>query len=114
MVEARLIREVFPRDTMYQLAETLEISLESARNYLYKKFPVRRRPQLALALLMAMDRQDARREELRSRLRALLHGEMGEAGTRLLIGGRAKRTAHSNAYQTLGVVARQLAKEAAE
>jgi hypothetical protein len=113
-VESRLIHEVFPRDTMYQLASVLDISLESARNYLYKKFPGRRRQQLALALLMAMDKQDARRDELRSRLRALLYGEMDEAGTRLLIDGNAERIAPSNAYQDLGVVARQLAKEAAE
>lgn len=114
MIEARLIREVFPRDTMYQLAQILDISLESARDYLYRKFPARRRRQLALALLMAMDKQDARREELRSRLRALLHGEMGEAGARILIGCSAERTAYPDAYQDLGVVARRLAKEAAE
>jgi hypothetical protein len=113
-VESRLIKEVFKRDAMYQLAEILDVSLESARNYLYKKFPVRRRQQLALALLMAMDKQDARRDELRSRLRALLYGEMDEAGRRLLIDGNAERIAHSNAYQDLGAVARRLAKEAAE
>jgi hypothetical protein len=113
-VESQLIKEVFKRDAMYQLAEVLDISLESARNYLYKKFPGRRRQQLALALLMAMDKQDARREELRSRLRALLHGEMDEAGARILINGNAERIAPSNAYQDLGVVARRLAKEAAE
>lgn len=68
MTDAAVIRAVYPRHTMKRLAAAMNIPIDTARHWLFRKVSAERRRDLALALLAEMDRQDAERRLLRRTL----------------------------------------------
>lgn len=68
MTEADAVRAVYPRHTMKQLARMTGAPLDTARQWLYRRFNPAQRRHLAGALLAEMDRQDVDRSALRRRL----------------------------------------------
>jgi hypothetical protein len=68
MIEAAVIRAVYPRHTMKSLARAMGIPLDTARHWLYRNCCAARRRELALALIAELDEQEVARTALRRRL----------------------------------------------
>src|SRR5258707_884291 len=78
VTEADAIRAVYPRHAMKRLALVMCVPIDTARHWLFRRFSASRRRELALALLVEMDAQDAEREAIRRQL-ALWIGTQGES-----------------------------------
>jgi|SRR6266550_3386554 len=113
MIEVKIIRSVFPRDTMQCFADLMRLPLDTARWYLYRgfspKFLAERRRELAVRLLIEMEKQDRIRDSIRESLRAMLNEETGRnlAITGCLLGaGKGALAAYSAAVVSVGDIAR--------
>ena len=66
--DAAAMRAVYPRHTMKRLAVAMNVPLDTARHWLFRKMSDGRRRELALMLLKEMDEQEVERTAVRYRL----------------------------------------------
>lgn len=80
-MDAAVIRQVMPRETVKRLARLMAVPLGTAHEWVYRNLSAARRRELAVALLAEMDRQDQSRAAIRQRLEQVVTDhEMGGAG----------------------------------
>ena len=77
LTDAALIRLVLPDNTAKRLARAIGLPLATARCWLYRGVSLSRRRELAMRLLIEMDKQDVPRESAR---RVLLEWAGGNSG----------------------------------
>jgi hypothetical protein len=89
---AALIREVYPRHTMKHLARVMNVPLDTARHWLFRKFTpdFERTCELCLKLLGELDQQERHRQEVRRQLETIGHAA-ADSQTRALLAGEAVR-----------------------
>jgi hypothetical protein len=69
MTDSEIIRGVYPRHTLKQLARATGAPIDTVRHWVYRHLSSDRRRELATELLAEMDRQDAEdRQTIRRRL----------------------------------------------
>ena len=75
MTDAELIRAVYPDGTMKRLARAMNIPLDTARAWIYRRMSPARRRELAAVLKTEMEKQAADRALVMARIDEMLKGD---------------------------------------